>query len=74
MPMSIRRPTAIILEPAKDLAEQTDNFVSAFAKFLTNPQLRNELFIGGPAKPQHRVLAEGVDIVTGTPGQQTPSK
>ena len=51
------------------MAEQTNDFVGAFAKFLTNPQLRNELFIGGPPKPQERALAEGVDIVTGTPGE-----
>lgn len=64
-----RKPTAIILEPSKDLAEQTHDFMVRFKQFLTQPQLRCELLIGGTNPKQgSRALEEGVDIITGTPG------
>lgn len=31
----------------RDLAEQTHNNFTAFRKFLADPALRNELFVGG---------------------------
>jgi ATP-dependent RNA helicase DDX1 len=65
-----RKPLAIILEPARDLAEQTHNNFTAFRKFLTDPALRNELFVGGTnPQAQVRALQEGLDIVVGTPGR-----
>ena len=64
-----RKPTAIILEPSKDLAEQTHDFMNRFKEYLTRPQLRCELLIGGTnPKQASRALQEGVDIITGTPG------
>lgn len=40
-----------------------------FKQFLTQPQLRCELLIGGTNPKQgSRALEEGVDIITGTPG------
>ena len=64
-----RKPTAIILEPVKDLAEQTHDFMNSFKQYLTQPQLRCELLIGGTnPKQASRALQEGVDIITGTPG------
>ena len=64
-----RKPTAIILEPSKDLAEQTHDFMVSFKQYLTQPQLRCELLIGGTnPKQASRALEEGVDIITGTPG------
>ncbi|KAL4449436.1 hypothetical protein ABPG77_007080 [Micractinium sp. CCAP 211/92] len=65
-----RKPLAIILEPARDLAEQTHNNISLFRKHLRDPAVRNELLVGGtnPAA-QLRALQEGVDIVVGTPGR-----
>ena len=64
-----RKPTAIILEPSKDLAEQTHDFMVRFKQYLTQPQLRCELLIGGTNPKQgSRALEEGVDIITGTPG------
>ncbi len=33
-----RGPTALILEPARDLAEQTHNCVTAFKKHLVSPR------------------------------------
>ncbi|KAL3160771.1 hypothetical protein ABBQ38_009184 [Trebouxia sp. C0009 RCD-2024] len=65
-----RKPTAIILEPSKDLAEQTHDFMVRFKHYLTQPQLRCELLIGGTnPKQASRALEEGVDIITGTPGR-----
>ena len=64
-----RKPTAIILEPSKDLAEQTHDFMVRFKQYLTQPQLRCELLIGGTnPKQASRALEEAVDIITGTPG------
>lgn len=66
-----RKPTAIILEPVKDLAEQTHDFMNSFKQYLTQPQLRCELLIGGTnPKQASRALQEGVDIITGTPGEK----
>lgn len=67
-----RKPTAIILEPSKDLAEQTHDFMVRFMHYLTQPQLRCELLIGGTnPKQASRALEEGVDIITGTPGNKS---
>ena len=53
----------------KDLAEQTHKFMNSFKQYLTQPQLRCELLIGGTdPKQATRALQEGVDIITGTPG------
>ena len=65
-----RKPLALILEPARDLAEQTFNNVEEFAKHLMNPAVRAELLVGGvSAAQQVRSLKEGLDIVVGTPGR-----
>lgn len=65
-----RRPLCIILEPSRDLAEQTHNCISDFKKYLKSPSLRNELFVGGmDARVQAKTLKDGVDIITGTPGR-----
>lgn len=72
-----RKPTAIILEPSKDLAEQTHDFMNRFKQYLTQPQLRCELLIGGTnPKQASRALqeGEGVDIITGTPGSRRPAE
>lgn len=65
-----RKPLALILEPARDLAEQTFTNVADFARHLINPAVRAELFVGGTSSSQQvRSLKEGVDIVVGTPGR-----
>ena len=62
-------PTAVILEPSKELAEQTAEVISQLQGSLTNPQVQSTLLLGGePIKKQERILAQGCDIVTGTPG------
>uniref|UniRef100_A0AAR2JDG3 ATP-dependent RNA helicase n=1 Tax=Pygocentrus nattereri TaxID=42514 RepID=A0AAR2JDG3_PYGNA len=63
-------PKALIIEPSKELAEQTLNNVNQFKKYVDNPKLRDLLIIGGvAAKEQLSILESGVDIVVGTPGR-----
>lgn len=63
-------PVAIILEPARDLAEQTHDNIALFKKYLQNPPLKHTLLVGGVnAKEQQRLLEQGSHIVTGTPGR-----
>ena len=65
-----RKPLAVILEPARDLAEQTYKNVSDFAKHLVEPAVRAELLVGGmSAAQQVKALKDGVDLVVGTPGR-----
>ncbi|KAK2092029.1 ATP-dependent RNA helicase ddx1 [Saguinus oedipus] len=74
-------PKALIVEPSRELAEQTLNNVKQFKKYIDNPKLSNGynygdltalelLIIGGvAARDQLSVLENGVDIVVGTPGR-----
>ncbi|XP_071268543.1 ATP-dependent RNA helicase DDX1 [Salvelinus alpinus] len=63
-------PKALIIEPSKELAEQTLNNVNQCKRYVDNPKLRDLLIIGGvPARDQLAVLEQGVDIVVGTPGR-----
>lgn len=39
-------PMAIILEPSRELAEQTDNQIRMFKKYLPEPGLKSAVFIG----------------------------
>ncbi len=65
-----RTPLALILEPSRELAEQTRAQVNLFKKYLKAPQLQETLLTGGiNAKDQLRDLASGCDIVVGTPGR-----
>ena len=64
------KPLAVILEPARDLAEQTFECIMSYKKHLASPALRAGLFIGGiDHKKQEHWLREGVDIVVGTPSR-----
>ncbi|KAL8593071.1 ATP-dependent RNA helicase ddx1 [Nucella lapillus] len=63
-------PQAIIIEPSRELAEQTIVQLQKFKKYLSNPPLRELLIIGGvAAREQMDALERGVDIVCGTPGR-----
>ncbi|XP_011173461.1 ATP-dependent RNA helicase Ddx1 [Solenopsis invicta] len=63
-------PQAIIIEPSRELAEQTYNQIQKFKTFLKDPTIRELLVIGGVnVKEQIAVLNSGVDIVVGTPGR-----
>lgn len=64
------RPFAIILEPSRELAEQTRDQIRLFKKHLNSPKIRDTLLIGGVnAKDQLKDLSSGVEIVVGTPGR-----
>ncbi|XP_052229582.1 ATP-dependent RNA helicase DDX1-like isoform X2 [Dreissena polymorpha] len=63
-------PQAIIIEPSRELAEQTLVQIQKFKKFLESPIPRELLVVGGVnVKEQVDVLMRGVDIVCGTPGR-----
>lgn len=68
--MKPNAPQAIIIEPSRELAEQTLNQIIKFKKFLKDPQIRELLLIGGVnVRNQMSVLQEGVDIIVATPGR-----
>merc|ERR1719428_2461922 len=57
----------MILEPTRDLAEQTYKNMTKFNKYLENPTVRIVLFVGGiDEKDRFRALEEGCDICVGT--------
>ncbi|GAB1597636.1 ATP-dependent RNA helicase DDX1-like [Argonauta hians] len=63
-------PQAIIIEPSRELAEQTFTQIVKFKKHMSEPNLRELLIIGGvSSKDQCDKLEQGVDIVVGTPGR-----
>lgn len=63
-------PLALIIEPSKELAEQTFREIQNFKKNLTNPLINEALIVGGvPIKEQTRQIENGVDIVVATPGR-----
>lgn len=63
-------PQAIIIEPSRELAEQTCTQFTKFKKYLENPKIRELLVVGGiNVKDQINQLNCGVDVVVGTPGR-----
>jgi ATP-dependent RNA helicase DDX1 len=65
-----RRPLCIVLEPTRDLAEQTAEAFASFAHHLRDPPLRVVALVGGTdAKKQHREVLAGCEVVVGTPGR-----
>ncbi|CRK88233.1 CLUMA_CG002014, isoform A [Clunio marinus] len=63
-------PQAIIIEPSRELAEQTFQQLEKFKKYLKDPTIREYLLIGGQSsKEQINELNKGVDIVVATPGR-----
>ena len=63
-------PQAIIIEPSRELAEQTLKQIQLFKKHLGAPQVKELLVVGGVnVKEQIAALNNGVDIVVATPGR-----
>ena len=63
-------PQALIIEPSRELAEQTFEQVKKFKKHLGSPPIRELLVVGGmKVDDQIRALEAGVDIVVATPGR-----
>eukprot|EP01132_Coremiostelium_polycephalum_P007819 gene7819-9627_t len=67
---SIRKPLSLIIEPVKELAEQTYSAIINFSKYLTQPKIEPVLCIGGgDTKKSVKDLRRDGDIVVGTPGK-----
>jgi ATP-dependent RNA helicase DDX1 len=67
---ALNAPLAIIIEPSKELAEQTLKQVQIFKKHLQSPNIKELLIVGGvPVKDQIAALKDGVDIIVSTPGR-----
>eukprot|EP00057_Strongylocentrotus_purpuratus_P033130 XP_790305.4 PREDICTED: ATP-dependent RNA helicase DDX1 [Strongylocentrotus purpuratus] len=63
-------PQAIIIEPSRELAEQTLDQIRLFKKHLTTHCPKELLIMGGQAaKEQVDALYKGIDIVVATPGR-----
>jgi len=63
-------PQAIIIEPSRELAEQTLKQIQLFKKHLAAPAVKELLVVGGVnVKDQVSALSNGVDIVVATPGR-----
>lgn len=63
-------PQAIIIEPSRELAEQTYNQFEKFKLHLSNPEVRTLLLIGGVRVDEQKAeLQQGIHIVVGTPGR-----
>ncbi|XP_020803078.1 ATP-dependent RNA helicase Ddx1 [Drosophila serrata] len=63
-------PQAIIIEPSRELAEQTYNQIEKFKYHLSNPEVNSVLLIGGVRlEEQKSQLMQGAHIVVGTPGR-----
>ena len=53
-----------LIEPSRELAEQTFQQLEKFKKFLKDPTLREYLLIGGQSsKEQINELQKGVDVI-----------
>lgn len=62
-----RHPCAIVLEPTRELAQQTAEQAAAIAAFR---DLRLVTIVGGvPMGPQETALKEGASLIIGTPGR-----
>jgi len=66
-----RSPLALILEPSRELAEQTHVAIETFLKYLPPPKVKACLFVGGTNDTGKDLqdLKSGVDIVSGTIGR-----
>lgn len=63
-------PQAIIIEPSRELAEQTFQQLEKFKKFLKDPEIRIHLLVGGQSsKEQISAIQKGADIIVATPGR-----
>jgi ATP-dependent RNA helicase DDX1 len=62
-------PKALIIEPSRELAQQTYDCIKSFKGNLSG-EIKQALLVGGVrAKDQMDQLEAGVDIVVGTPGR-----
>ncbi|KAI3416068.1 ATP-dependent RNA helicase ddx1 [Globodera pallida] len=63
-------PMCLVVEPTKELAQQTHDQIERFRKYLEKPKIRNVLAISGISMGQQvAAINSGVDILTCTPGR-----
>jgi len=63
-------PLALIIEPPRELAEQTLKQIQIFKKEIDSMEIRELLIVGGtPIKETLERISNGVDIVVATPGR-----
>jgi len=63
-------PMAIILEPSRELAQQTEQCIEDFSQYVSSPTVSSVCLVGGgDSRYQKQLIEEGVDIVVGTPGR-----
>lgn len=63
-------PLALVLEPVRDLAQQTKDVMEKFASKLSSPNVPVSLLIGGEsAAAQVKEIDAGAAIIVGTPGR-----
>ena len=63
-------PLALVLEPVRDLAQQTKDVMEKFASKLSSPNVPVSLVIGGEsAAAQVKEIDAGAAIIVGTPGR-----
>lgn len=67
---SRKLPVALVLEPVRDLAQQTKDVMEMFASKLTSPPVPVSLVIGGESTAaQLKEIEAGAAIIVGTPGR-----
>lgn len=67
---AVAGPVCLVLEPARDLAEQTAKAFEALGKYVSSPPVSHALVIGGvDHKEVARNLGKGCDVITATPGK-----
>ncbi|EFA80417.1 putative RNA helicase [Heterostelium album PN500] len=61
-----RKPLSLIIEPVRELADQTYSAILNFSKYLTEPKIEAVLCLGG--EKNNKDFRKQCDIVVGTPG------
>lgn len=68
--LNVKAPRAVIIEPSRELAEQTLKCIQNFKEHLADPVIYELLLVGGTSvKDQISALRDGVDIIVATPGR-----
>ena len=63
-------PMSIIIEPSRELAQQTANNIEMFSKYVDSPKISYVTLVGGTnASEQMKIINQGVDIIIATPGR-----
>ena len=63
------KPLAVVLEPAKDLAEQVYKSIEQLKKYVHSPEVTQVLVMGGmDTRKIAKSIRAGCDVVVGTPG------